>query len=85
MLWRLLVVSDEHFVHAQVGVNVPIPVPLPMFSFTGNKDSFIGDMNFYGRQGVQVSPTPAHFPVSLDPPSAHLRPHAQLRAHLVIQ
>jgi malonate-semialdehyde dehydrogenase (acetylating)/methylmalonate-semialdehyde dehydrogenase len=36
----------------QIGVNVPIPVPLPMFSFTGNKDSFIGDMNFYGKQGV---------------------------------
>jgi len=37
----------------QVGVNVPIPVPLPMFSFTGNKDSFIGDINFYGKQGIQ--------------------------------
>ncbi|KAJ2039826.1 hypothetical protein GGI01_001481 [Coemansia sp. RSA 376] len=36
----------------QVGVNVPIPVPLPMFSFTGNKDSFLGDTNFYGRSGV---------------------------------
>jgi len=33
----------------QVGVNVPIPVPLPMFSFTGNKGSFLGDMNFYGK------------------------------------
>jgi malonate-semialdehyde dehydrogenase (acetylating)/methylmalonate-semialdehyde dehydrogenase len=45
------------FIHqieaGQIGVNVPIPVPLPMFSFTGNKDSFIGDVNFYGRQGVQ--------------------------------
>ncbi|WEJ93556.1 aldehyde dehydrogenase (NADP(+)) ald6 [Yamadazyma tenuis] len=36
----------------QVGVNVPIPVPLPMFSFTGNKGSFLGDLNFYGRAGV---------------------------------
>ncbi|KAJ2804172.1 hypothetical protein H4S07_004289 [Coemansia furcata] len=36
----------------QVGVNVPIPVPLPMFSFTGNKESFLGDTNFYGRSGV---------------------------------
>lgn len=35
----------------QVGVNVPIPVPLPMFSFTGNKASFIGDLNFYGKAG----------------------------------
>merc|ERR1712137_806394 len=37
----------------QVGVNVPIPVPLPMFSFTGNKKSIIGDLNFYGKAGVQ--------------------------------
>lgn len=33
----------------QVGVNVPIPVPLPMFSFTGNKGSFLGDAHFYGK------------------------------------
>jgi len=36
----------------QVGVNVPIPVPLPMFSFTGNKASIRGDINFYGKSGV---------------------------------
>eukprot|EP00639_Heterosigma_akashiwo_P008237 CAMPEP_0194594216 /NCGR_PEP_ID=MMETSP0292-20121207/24075_1 /TAXON_ID=39354 /ORGANISM="Heterosigma akashiwo, Strain CCMP2393" /LENGTH=536 /DNA_ID=CAMNT_0039453531 /DNA_START=50 /DNA_END=1659 /DNA_ORIENTATION=+ len=36
----------------QVGINVPIPVPLPMFSFTGNKASIRGDINFYGRQGI---------------------------------
>jgi len=36
----------------QVGVNVPIPVPLPMFSFTGNKASILGDLNFYGKAGV---------------------------------
>ena len=36
----------------QVGVNVPIPVPLPMFSFTGSRGSFRGDMNFYGKNGV---------------------------------
>ncbi|CAN3374922.1 hypothetical protein DIURU_003695 [Diutina rugosa] len=36
----------------QVGVNVPIPVPLPMFSFTGSKQSFLGDLNFYGKAGV---------------------------------
>lgn len=36
----------------QVGVNVPIPVPLPMFSFTGNKGSIMGDLNFYGKAGV---------------------------------
>jgi malonate-semialdehyde dehydrogenase (acetylating)/methylmalonate-semialdehyde dehydrogenase len=33
----------------QIGINVPIPVPLPMFSFTGNKKSFFGDSNFYGK------------------------------------
>lgn len=37
----------------QVGVNVPIPVPLPMFSFTGSRGSFRGDMNFYGKAGIQ--------------------------------
>jgi malonate-semialdehyde dehydrogenase (acetylating) / methylmalonate-semialdehyde dehydrogenase len=36
----------------QVGINVPIPVPLPMFSFTGNKKSIRGDVNFYGKSGV---------------------------------
>ncbi|XP_071962296.1 probable methylmalonate-semialdehyde/malonate-semialdehyde dehydrogenase [acylating], mitochondrial [Antedon mediterranea] len=36
----------------QVGVNVPIPVPLPMFSFTGSRGSFMGDTNFYGKQGI---------------------------------
>jgi len=33
----------------QVGINVPIPVPLPFFSFTGNKASIRGDVNFYGK------------------------------------
>jgi malonate-semialdehyde dehydrogenase (acetylating)/methylmalonate-semialdehyde dehydrogenase len=36
----------------QVGINVPIPVPAPMFSFTGNKDSYRGATNFYGKNGV---------------------------------
>ncbi|XP_057328141.1 probable methylmalonate-semialdehyde dehydrogenase [acylating], mitochondrial [Microplitis mediator] len=36
----------------QVGINVPIPVPLPMFSFTGNKGSFLGDNHFYGKYGI---------------------------------
>ena len=35
-----------------VGINTPIPVPLPMFSFTGNKASIRGDLNFYGQAGV---------------------------------
>jgi malonate-semialdehyde dehydrogenase (acetylating)/methylmalonate-semialdehyde dehydrogenase len=37
----------------QIGVNIPIPVPLPMFSFTGSKRSFAGDLNFYGKNGVR--------------------------------
>jgi len=36
----------------QIGINLPIPVPLPFFSFTGNKNSFRGAMNFYGKHGV---------------------------------
>ncbi|ELU38729.1 methylmalonate-semialdehyde dehydrogenase [Rhizoctonia solani AG-1 IA] len=36
----------------QVGVNVPIPVPLPMFSWSGNKASFLGDISFYGKSGL---------------------------------
>ena len=37
----------------QIGINVPIPVPLPMFSFTGSRGSFRGDVNFYGKGGIQ--------------------------------
>jgi len=37
----------------QIGVNVPIPVPAPFFSFTGNKKSFVGTTNFYGKEGVK--------------------------------
>lgn len=37
----------------QVGINVPIPVPLPFFSFTGSRGSIQGDLNFYGKTGVQ--------------------------------
>jgi len=36
----------------QVGINVPIPVPLPMFSWSGNKGSFLGDISFYGKNGI---------------------------------
>lgn len=36
----------------QVGVNVPIPVPLPMFSFTGSRGSYWGDLHFYGKEGL---------------------------------
>ena len=37
----------------QVGINVPIPVPLPHFSFTGSRASIRGDLNFYGKGGIQ--------------------------------
>lgn len=37
----------------QVGINLPIPVPLPFFSFTGSRGSIAGDLNFYGKTGVQ--------------------------------
>ncbi|KZS95962.1 methylmalonate-semialdehyde dehydrogenase [Sistotremastrum niveocremeum HHB9708] len=36
----------------QVGINVPIPVPLPMFAWSGNKASFLGDIGFYGKSGL---------------------------------
>lgn len=36
----------------QVGVNVPIPVPLSVFSFTGSRGSFHGDLHFYGKQSM---------------------------------
>lgn len=38
----------------QIGVNVPIPVPLPMFSFTGSRGSFRGDLHFYGKQVCRI-------------------------------
>ena len=37
----------------QVGVNLPIPVPLPFFSFTGWKNSFLGDLHAYGKQAIR--------------------------------
>lgn len=36
----------------QIGINLPIPVSLPCFSFTGSKDSFRGDLNFFGKGAV---------------------------------
>lgn len=48
--------TARKFIHevdcGQIGINVPIPVPLPMFSFTGSRGSFRGDLHFYGKQGV---------------------------------
>ncbi len=43
----------EHEVEVgQIGINVPIPVPLPMFSWSGNRASFMGDISFYGKSGI---------------------------------
>lgn len=42
-----------HIDVGQVGINLPIPVPLPFFSFTGSRGSITGDLNFYGKTGVQ--------------------------------
>ncbi|XP_042005252.1 methylmalonate-semialdehyde dehydrogenase [acylating], mitochondrial-like [Salvia splendens] len=37
----------------QVGVNVAVAAPLPLFSFTGSKALFTGDINHYGKAGLQ--------------------------------
>ncbi|KAI8337929.1 methylmalonate-semialdehyde dehydrogenase [Chlamydoabsidia padenii] len=42
----------------QVGINVPIPVPVPSFSFTGSRGSILGDMNFYGKSGLDFYTKP---------------------------
>ena len=36
-----------------VGVNVGIPVPLGIFGFTGQKNSFFGDLHVMGRDGIR--------------------------------
>lgn len=36
-----------------VGVNVGIPVPVGIFSFSGHKDSFFGDLHCLGKDGVR--------------------------------
>lgn len=46
-LWMIVFV----FVfQTKIGINVPIPVPLSVFSFTGTRGSFHGDLHFYGKQ-----------------------------------
>lgn len=37
----------------QIGINAPIPVPPYFLSFTGNKASFLGAGNFYGKGGYK--------------------------------
>lgn len=53
-----------------VGINVPIPVPLPMFSFTGWRGSFVGDLHMYGRAGVAFYTQPKTVTAKWAPPSA---------------
>lgn len=36
-----------------VGINVGIPVPAGIFSFSGHKDSFFGDLHCLGKDGVR--------------------------------
>lgn len=36
-----------------VGINVGIPVPVSLFSFTGHKNSFFGDLHTLGKDGVK--------------------------------
>lgn len=36
-----------------VGINVGIPVPTAYFPFSGNKDSFFGDLHVLGKDGVK--------------------------------
>ena len=36
-----------------VGINVGIPVPVGIFSFTGHKESFFGDLHVLGKDGVK--------------------------------
>jgi malonate-semialdehyde dehydrogenase (acetylating)/methylmalonate-semialdehyde dehydrogenase len=43
---------ETHAEPGQIGVNVAIPVPLPMFNWSGNKGSFMGDISFYGKTGL---------------------------------
>lgn len=37
----------------QVGVNVGIPVPMGVFSFTGHKKSFFGDLHAHGKDAIR--------------------------------
>lgn len=53
-----------------VGINVPIPVPLPMFSFTGWRGSFVGDLHMYGKAGVQFFTQPKTVTAKWSTPAA---------------
>ncbi len=44
---------QQEILVGQVGINIPIPVPLPMFSFTGWRGSFRGDLHAFGKQAVR--------------------------------
>jgi hypothetical protein len=63
-------VSNQPLQVGMVGINVPIPVPLPMFSFTGWRGSFVGDLHMYGRAGVQFYTQPKTVTAKWTAPSA---------------
>ncbi|MHB8637922.1 MAG: CoA-acylating methylmalonate-semialdehyde dehydrogenase [Fimbriimonadaceae bacterium] len=48
--------SARHFAHeiqcGMVGINVGVPAPMPIFSFTGWRNSFYGDLHTQGTEGV---------------------------------
>uniref|UniRef100_A0A7S0YWS7 Aldehyde dehydrogenase domain-containing protein n=1 Tax=Hemiselmis tepida TaxID=464990 RepID=A0A7S0YWS7_9CRYP len=61
----------QNRIHAgNVGINVPIPVPLPFFSFTGAKGSMLGDLHFYGKEGVQFFTKPKTVTANWTPDAA---------------
>jgi malonate-semialdehyde dehydrogenase (acetylating)/methylmalonate-semialdehyde dehydrogenase len=41
-----------------VGINVGIPVPVAMFAFSGNKQSFFGDLHVLGKDGIRFYTRP---------------------------
>ena len=51
----LRIMNDSRFARethgGMVGINVGIPVPLGIFGFTGQKQSFFGDLHMMGRDG----------------------------------
>ncbi len=53
-------------------------MPLPYFSFTGSKASMFGDLQFYGKTGIQVRPCPCIRKLPSPPPPTHLLPTPDL-------
>jgi malonate-semialdehyde dehydrogenase (acetylating)/methylmalonate-semialdehyde dehydrogenase len=59
-----------------VGINVPIPVPAAFFSFGGRRNSFFGDSNIHGVEGVrfytQIKTISSRWPRSHEPGDSSL-------------